>query len=88
MTVHMPLGGVAAFVMSVLVAYFVFQRSRRAHPGPPGPGDLGGAIAAGAATFGVLYLLLGTGITAGAPREAGPAQPAPSVSNTTDPAAK
>ncbi|UUU37457.1 hypothetical protein [Streptomyces sp. NBC_00162] len=85
MTVHIPSVGAAAFVMSALVAYFVFKASRRTHPGPPGAGDLVGAITAGAAVFAVLYTLLGTSVTTEPTGEAGPAERAPAVSNTTAP---
>ncbi|WP_328786327.1 MULTISPECIES: hypothetical protein [unclassified Streptomyces] len=67
------------------MAYFVFKAARRVHPGTPGVGHMVVAITTGAAVFGVLYVLLGTGITAGAPREAGPVQLAPAVGNTTTP---
>ncbi|MFD3329616.1 hypothetical protein [Streptomyces sp. NPDC058701] len=85
MTVHIPFAGAAAFVMSALVAYFVFKASRRTHPGPPGAGDLVGSITAGAAVFAVLYTLLSTNLAAGPTEEAGPSERAPVVSNTTTP---
>ncbi|WP_405533847.1 hypothetical protein OG592_44710 (plasmid) [Streptomyces avidinii] len=85
MTVHIPPMGAAAFVMSVLAAYFVFKASRRTHAGPAVGGDLIGAITAGAAVFAVLYTLLGTGVTAEPSGEAGPAERPPAVSNPTEP---
>lgn len=80
MTVHIPSVGAAVFVMSALVAYFVYKASRGTHPGA---GDLVGAITAGAAVFAVLYTLLGTSVTTAPTGEAGPAGHAPPVSNTT-----
>ncbi|MFI1154998.1 hypothetical protein [Streptomyces sp. NPDC020817] len=85
MTVHIPPAGAALIVMSVLVTYFVYKWSRQPHMGPAGPGDLVGAITAGAAVFAVLYALLGTSVSAESTGEAGPAERAPAVSNTTAP---
>ncbi|MCY0954154.1 hypothetical protein [Streptomyces sp. H27-S2] len=87
MTVHISPMGSVAFVMSVLVTYFVFKASRQRHLGPPSTGDLVGSIAAGAAVFTVLYMLLGAGGLAAPTGEAGPAEQKPAVSKTTDPAA-
>ncbi|MFD5148671.1 hypothetical protein [Streptomyces sp. NPDC058401] len=43
------------------MTYFVYKRSRTPHMGGTGPGDLVGAITAGAAVFAVFFAVMSSG---------------------------
>jgi hypothetical protein len=83
MTVHIE--GVRILILAVgcLVGYATYKHSRKRHEGlPAGPGDVIGAIGAGAAVITVLMLLFGDVTNAG--QEAPPA-PASVVTEQTAP---
>jgi hypothetical protein len=72
------------FGASVFTGYLVYRNSRPAPPAPPGQGDLGKAIAGGAAVFLVLAALLGPNSTGPQPATSPPPLMTPSATPRAD----